>query len=134
MPPDHRPSDPHLPGLLEQLAGSALLSEAEDLTRGVRYLSVTTGDPETDDELSRINAFTAAAWRGRGAARTTSIRGGNDHLTLRIEGEGAAAFVDELVGLAEAVNPGFWRIARSPHPPRAPDVTVDVERRLRCSS
>lgn len=83
-------------GLLEQLAVASLLAEAEDLTHGVRYLSVATGDPETDDELARINALTAAAWTPAPDAATTSIRGGNDYLTIRVEGPAADSFVDEL--------------------------------------
>ncbi|MCV6992103.1 hypothetical protein H7I87_03125 [Mycobacterium timonense] len=73
-------------GLLERLAVASLVAEAEDLTRGVRYLSVATGDPETDDDLARVNTLTAAAWTPRPGAATTSIRGGNDYLTIRVEG------------------------------------------------
>lgn len=103
-------------GLLEQLAVASLLSEAEDLTRGVRHLSIATGDPETDDELARINALTAAARTARTDAATTAIRGGSDYLTIRIEGAGAEAFVEDLAALAHRLDPGFWRINRSPHP------------------
>ncbi|MEU0497960.1 hypothetical protein [Mycobacterium sp. NPDC006124] len=102
-------------GLLEQLAVSSLLAEAEDLTRGVRYLSVATGDPETDDELARINALTAAAWTAAPDAETTSIRGGSDYLTIRVEGPAADSFIEVLATLAERLDPGFWRINRSPH-------------------
>lgn len=102
-------------GLLEQLAVSSLLAEAEDLTRGVRYLSVATGDPETDDELARINALTAAAWTAAPGAETTSIRGGSDYLTIRVEGPAAVSFVEDLAALAERLDPGFWRVNRSPH-------------------
>lgn len=102
-------------GLLEQLAVASLLAEAEDLTRGVRYLSVATGDPETDDDLARINALTAAAWTPAPQAATTSIRGGNDYLTIRVEGPAADTFVEHLAALAEQLNPGFWRVHRSPH-------------------
>lgn len=102
--------------LLERLAAASLLAEAEDLTRGVRYLSIATGDPETDDDLARINTLTGAAWAPRPDAATTSIRGGNDYLTIRIEGHDAEAFVDDLAELAQTINPGFWRITRSPHP------------------
>jgi hypothetical protein len=120
--------DPHQPaaramppadestGPLEQLAATALVAEAEDLTRGVRYLSVATGDPETDDELARINTLTDTAWIPQPDAATTSIRGGNDYLTIRIEGPGADAFVEQLAALAQRLNPGFWRISHSPHP------------------
>ncbi|EHB48761.1 HNH endonuclease [Mycolicibacterium rhodesiae JS60] len=103
-------------GLLEQLARDALLAEAEDLARGVRHVSVATGDPETDHDVALVNAFTNAVWSARGDTRATSIRGGNDYMTVRIEGPDAAAFVDELAALAEDLNPGFWRITRSPHP------------------
>lgn len=103
-------------GLLERLAVASLVAEAEDLTRGVRYLSVATGDPETDDDLARINTLTAAAWTPRPNAATTSIRGGNDYLTIRVEGSDAEAFVDDLAELAQTINPGFWRITRSLHP------------------
>ena len=37
-------------------------------------------------------------------------------ITFFIEGSAADQFVDELAALAEALNPGFWRITRSPHP------------------
>lgn len=103
-------------GLLEQLAAASLVAEAEDLTRGVRYLSIATGDPETDDELTRINALTAAARTPRPGAATTSIRGGSDYLTIRVEGPTADAFLDDLTALAHRLDPGFWRITRSPHP------------------
>ncbi|AQA06969.1 hypothetical protein ACORG1_34260 (plasmid) [Mycobacterium sp. TJFP1] len=103
-------------GLLEQLAVASLLSEAEDLTRGVRHLSIATGDPETDDDLARINALTTAARDDRTDAKTTAIRGGSDYLTIRIEGAGAEAFVEDLAALAHRLDPGFWRINRSPHP------------------
>jgi hypothetical protein len=103
-------------GLLEQLAVVSLVAEAEDLTRGVRHLSIATGDPETDDELARINALTDAAWTARADAATTSIRGGGDYLTIRVEGAGAEAFVEDLAALAHRLDPGFWRISRSPHP------------------
>ncbi|MGH3583422.1 MAG: hypothetical protein ACRDUB_17655, partial [Mycobacterium sp.] len=62
-PCDHRDRESLLDpsaGLLEQLAVASLVAEAEDLTRGVRHLSIATGDPETDDELARINALTDA--------------------------------------------------------------------------
>ncbi|MEX7472193.1 hypothetical protein AB4Z39_21045 [Mycobacterium adipatum] len=103
-------------GLLEQLAVASLLSEAEDLTRGVRHLSIATGDPESDDDLARINALTTAARTDRNDAATKAIRGGNDYLTIRIEGVGAEAFVEDLATLAHRLNPGHWRISRSPHP------------------
>lgn len=102
-------------GLLEQLAVASLLAEAEDLTHGVRYLSVATGDPETDDELARINALTAAAWTPAPDAATTSIRGGNDYLTIRVEGPAADSFVEDLATIAHRLDPGFWRVTRSPH-------------------
>lgn len=102
-------------GLLEQLAVASLLAEAEDLTRGVRYLSIATGDPETDDDLARINALTAAAWTPAPDAATTSIRGGSDYLTIRVEGPAADSFVDDLATLAQRLDPGFWRVNRSPH-------------------
>ena len=112
---DNAPPTGESAGLLEQLAVSSLLAEAEDLTRGVRYLSVATGDPETDDELARINALTAAAWTAAPDAETTSIRGGSDYLTIRVEGPAADAFVEDLAALAERLDPGFWRVNRSPH-------------------
>lgn len=102
-------------GILEQLAVASLVAEAEDLLRGVRYLSIATGDPETDDDLARVNALTSAAWTPRADAATTAIRGGNDYLTIRVEGAAADAFVDDLAELAQRLNPGFWRINRSPH-------------------
>ncbi len=94
---------------------ASLLTEAEDLTRGLRYLSVATGDPETDDELARINALTAAAWTPAPDAATTSIRGGNDYLTIRVEGSAADSFVEDLATIAQRLDPGFWRVSRSPH-------------------
>lgn len=118
-PCDHRDRESLLDpsaGLLEQLAVASLVAAAEDLTRGVRHLSIATGDPETDDELARINALTDAAWTARADAATTSIRGGGDYLTIRVEGAGAAAFVEDLAALAHRLDPGFWRINRSPHP------------------
>lgn len=87
-------------GLLEQLAVASLLSEAEDLTGGVRHLSIATGDPESDDDLARINALTTAARTDRTDAATKAIRGGNDYLTIRIEGAGAETFVEDLATLA----------------------------------
>jgi hypothetical protein len=71
MPPADESTGP-----LEQLAAAALVAEAEDPTRGVRYLAVATGDPETDDELARINTLTETAWIPQPDAATTSIRGG----------------------------------------------------------
>lgn len=118
-PCDHRDREPipdQSTGLLEELAVASLVAEAEDLTRGVRHLSIATGDPETDDELARINALTDAAWTARADAATTSIRGGGDYLTIRVEGAGAEAFVEDLAALARRLDPGFWRINRSPHP------------------
>lgn len=118
-PCDHRDREALLDqstGLLEELAVASVVAEAEDLTRGVRHLSIATGDPETDDELARVNALTDAAWTARADAATTSIRGGGDYLTIRVEGAGAEAFVEDLAALAHRLDPGFWRISRSPHP------------------
>jgi hypothetical protein len=103
-------------GLLEQLARSSLIAEAEDLARGVRHLSIATGDPETDDDVARINQLTNAAWEGRDTTKATSIRGGNDYMTVRVEGPAADAVVDELALLAQALDPGWWRVTKSPHP------------------
>lgn len=115
-PPHNGAAADECTGLLERLAVASLVAEAEDLTRGVRYLSVATGDPETDDDLARINTLTAAVWAPRPNAATTSIRGGNDYLTIRVEGPDADTFVDDLAELAQTISPGFWRITRSPHP------------------
>lgn len=115
VPPPGAPHD-DCTGLLEQLAAASLVAEAEDLTRGVRHLSIATGDPETEDELARINTLTAAAWTSRPGAATTSIRGGGDYLTVRVEGPDADGFVDDLAELARRLNPGFWRITRAAHP------------------
>ena len=101
---------------LAQLRQAALIAEAEDLAHGVRHLSVVTGELETADDVTRIEQLTAAAWRGRDGARMRTSRGGSDYVTLFIEGAAADQFVDELAALAEALNPGWWRMTRSPHP------------------
>jgi hypothetical protein len=45
---------------LAQLRQVALIGEAEDLARGVRHLSVVTGDFETADDVARVEELTAA--------------------------------------------------------------------------
>jgi hypothetical protein len=82
----------------------------------VRHLSVVTGEFETADDVQRVEQLTAAAWRGRDDARMTHSRGGNDYVTFFIEGPAADAFVDDLVALAESLNPGWWKAVRSPNP------------------
>lgn len=101
---------------LEQLNQAALLAEAEDLTHGIRHLSITTGQLETAEDVDRVEQLTAAAWRGRDGARMRASRGGSDYLTFVIEGEAAEQFVDELAALAEILNPGYWRISRTLNP------------------
>lgn len=101
---------------LQQLRSDALVAEAEDLARGIRHLSVATGDLETDEDVARIERLTAVAWQGRDGAHVRASRGGSDYITLVIEGPAAEQFVDELAALAEELNPGFWRISLSPNP------------------
>jgi hypothetical protein len=101
---------------LAQLRQAALIAEAEDLARGVRHLSVVTGELETGDDVARIEQLTAAAWQGRDGARMRTYRGGGDYVTFFIAGVAADQFVEELAALAEALNPGWWRITGSPHP------------------
>lgn len=101
---------------LRQLGQASLVAEAEDLAQGRRHLSVATGDLETADDVARVEQLTSRAWQGRDGARVSASRGGNDYVTLVIDGPSAEQFVDELAALAESLNPGFWRITRSPHP------------------
>lgn len=101
---------------LAKLRDAELVAEAEDLADGVRHLSVVTGDLESHDDVERIEQLTAAAWRGRDGARLVRSRGGNDYLTFYIEGLAADQFVTDLADLAQSLNPGWWRIIRSPHP------------------
>ncbi len=110
---DDQPQSP-AQAYLSQLRQAALIAEAEDLARGIRHLSVATGEFETAEDV--VEQLTAAAWRGRDGARMRASRGGNDYVTFVIQGASADQFVDELAALAEALNPGFWRISRSPNP------------------
>lgn len=93
-----RPDDPADPveALLQQLRADALISEAQ--------------------ALARLQTFTERAWAITGDAHTPSMRGGNDYLTVTVHGEGAADAVNELQALAEALNPGWWRITQSTQP------------------
>lgn len=113
-----RPDDPADPveALLQQLRADALISEAQALAHGIRHLSIAHGQPETDEEMSRLQTFTERAWAITGDAHTPSMRGGNDYLTVTVHGEGAADAVNELQALAEALNPGWWRITQSTQP------------------
>jgi hypothetical protein len=58
---------------LAQLRQAALIAEAQDLARGVRHLSVVTGELETGDDVARIDQLTAAAWQGRDGAGTGTL-------------------------------------------------------------
>ena len=87
----------------------ALIGEAEDLARGIRHLSVVTGEFETADDVQRVEQLTAVAWGGCDDARMTHSRGGNDYVTSFIEGPAADAFVDDFVALAESSTPGGGR-------------------------
>ncbi|ORX21141.1 hypothetical protein [Mycobacterium xenopi] len=101
---------------LSKLRQAALIAEAEDLAHGVRHLTVVTGDLETADDVARLDRLTAAAWQGREGARMITYRGGNDYVIFFIDGAAAELFVDDLAALAETLDPGWWRIVRSPHP------------------
>ena len=95
---------------------ATLIAEAEDLTHGVRHLSILTGQLETSEDVDRVEQLTAAAWRGRDGARVKRSIGGSDYLTFVIDGDAAEQFVDELADLAAILNPGYWRIARTLNP------------------
>lgn len=102
--------------LLQQLRADALVSEAQALAHGIRHLSIAHGQPETDDEMARLQTFSEHAWAITGDATTKSVRGGNDYMIVTVHGEGAAGAVDELQALAGALNPGWWRITQSAQP------------------
>ena len=112
MAEDFTVADPYLVRLRE----AALVAEAEDLVNGIRHLSIATGDLESDDDVRRLEQLTTAAGRGRDGARLARYRGGSDYITYFVEGPAADLFVNDLAVLAEILNPGWWRITRSPHP------------------
>ena len=108
---------------VEAMRQAALLSEADELTRGIRHLTVT-GEHETADDRALIQQLTEAAQRGHANAHLMMCCQGNDYVTFYIEPAGrqqapgaADVFVDQLAALAEDLNPGCWRISRSPHYP-----------------
>jgi hypothetical protein len=101
---------------------AALLSEAIDLALGIRHLTIVTGDVETAEDAALVEQLSAAARRGHAKARMRTCRAGNDYLTFYVEpvaGQDAPSaaddFVESLAALAEHLNPGSWRITRSPH-------------------
>ena len=55
-----------------------------------------------------------------GAAERIAVRARPSHIAepnhVLHRGLGRRSVLDELAALAEALNPGFWRITRSPHP------------------
>jgi hypothetical protein len=83
---------------------------------GIRHLSIAHGQPETDDEMSRLQTVSERAWAITGDASTQSVRGGNDYLTVTVHGDGDATAVDALQAFAETLNPGWWRISQSAQP------------------
>lgn len=111
-----RPAVSTAEAFLQQLRDEALVTEAYALAHGVRHLSIVHGQPENDDEMSRLESVANRAWAFTGETRTTSVRGGNDYLTITVEGDAAAAAVDELQTFAETMNPGWWRITQSAQP------------------
>lgn len=113
--PDH-PASTAAHAFLQQLREHALIDEAQDLAHGTRHLSIAHGQPETDDEMSRLQTISERAWAITGDALTKSVRGGNDYLTIAVHGDGAADAVDELQALAESLNPGWWTITQSAQP------------------
>jgi hypothetical protein len=115
-PHPDRPAVSAAEAFLQQLRDDALVTEAQALAHGVRHLSLVHGQPETDDQMSRLQSVADRAWAIAGDARTTSLRGGNDYLTITVDGDGAAAAVDELQAFAETINPGWWRITQSAQP------------------
>lgn len=95
---------------------AALLSEAIDLALGIRHLTVVTGGHN-----GQVAQLLAAAQQGHHQAHMKMCHRGGDYVTFYLEPAeqaetpGAAdEFVEDLATLAGTLNPGDWRILRSP--------------------
>lgn len=95
---------------LQHLRQEALLAEAEDAAHGARWITIVTGDLETDGDAARLEQLSQAGWRDRPDAQTTRSVGGNDYIAFRVTGPGAERAVTELDEIAHRLNPGWWRI------------------------
>ncbi len=108
------PSLEEVQAMVARLTPASMTAAAEEITRGVRYLTVVHGDAETDDDARRQSDLSNAAWKLCAGTRL-SIRGTNDTRTYRVEpGEPSAdAIIDVLADTANRLNPGWWKIRRS---------------------
>jgi hypothetical protein len=101
---------------LAALAGQALADEAELTAAGYRFLTVEHGDPEDDDQMTRVSALSDAGWK---TSRVRTIQAGNDYLTIHVDPPRAPGqptadeVVNQLEQVADQLNPGWWRIRRS---------------------
>jgi len=100
---------------IAQLTDELLVAEASEVSRGLRHVSITHGEPTTamaaeqvETFVSNVNRMVPVGWWTR--------RGDADHLIITVGGDGAEETVRQLAGVAELCNPGHWHVSRGARP------------------
>jgi hypothetical protein len=93
--------------------GAQAVTEAELAASGIRPVSVTHGDPETEQDAELLRELHGLAEESGPMA---GYRGGNDYTTFLFTGPGADGAAAAFTAAALAIARPWWRITPTAHP------------------
>ena len=93
--------------------GAPAVTEAELAASGIRPVSVTHGDPESEEDARLIHQLHRLAEE---CGPLAGYRGGNDYITFLFTGPGADDAAAAFTARALAIARTWWRITPTAHP------------------